>query len=213
MSAGSEQPSSAPAEFLFPKLNGGGSSPQLQPELLFDSRCDSQDSRRGAERGAYPSSLVFADAVWKLFRRIVGGGGRGMRWKRDGGGGTRGRAGGWCSIMGNENQGPPRGSELKWLSHAAGGCALPAENLGERKRRKRRRRHERYPSPCRRLPPFNHPPPTSPTFFCYLILSFPPVGMSFSLFNLFLLLSGASLAHFQDDLSVIWSTPIFDRSR
>lgn len=36
------------------------------------------------------------------------------------GGGTRGRAGGWCSIMGNENQGPPQGSELKWLSHAAG---------------------------------------------------------------------------------------------
>lgn len=138
MSVRSEQPSSAPAKFLFPKLNGG-SSPQLQPELLFDSRCDSQDSRHGAERGAYPSSLVFADAVWKLFRRIVGGGRGKERWEvEEGRGGeTRERAGGWCSIMGNENQGPPRGSELKWLSHAAGGCALPAENLGERKRRKR----------------------------------------------------------------------------
>jgi len=41
--------------------------------------------------------------------------------------------------MGNENQGPPRGSELKWLSHAAGGCALPAENLGKRRRGRRKR--------------------------------------------------------------------------
>lgn len=52
--------------------------------------------------------------------------------------------------MGNENQGPPRGSELKWLSHAAGGCALPAENLGERRTRRsrrRRKRYERHPHP------------------------------------------------------------------
>lgn len=39
-------------------------------------------------------------------------------------------------------------------------------------------------------------------FFVTLFsLSRTSVGLSFSLFNLFLLLSGASLAHFQDDLS------------
>jgi hypothetical protein len=87
--------------------------------------------------------------------------------------------------MGNENQGPPRGSELKWLSHAVGGCALPAENLGKRRRRRRkRRRHERRPS----LAAACHPLTTlylllrvfSRSFFFlsflfgYLILSFPP---------------------------------------
>lgn len=82
--------------------------------------------------------------------------------------------------MGNENQGPPRGSELKWLSHAAGGCALPAENLGER-----RRRYEKHPSPGRRLPPFNHPLPTSPAFFCYLILSFPAACLPLPFLSLF----------------------------
>lgn len=138
--AGSEQPSSAPAEFLFPKLNDGGSSLQPpQPELLFDSLCDSQDSRRGAEHGAHPSSLMLADAVWKLFRRI----GRGKRWKRDGAVAGVGRR-----VMfhhGEWKSGAPSGLGIKMaVTRSRGLCS----SCGKPRREKEEKEEdERHPSP------------------------------------------------------------------
>lgn len=98
--------------------------------------------------------------------------------------------------MGNENQGPPGGSELKWLSHATGGCALPAENLTER------RRHEKNPF----LPSDPILFPTSATFFpslpylsrflflyflfCFLRYAFPIALLIFVAFSVCCFLRG-----------------------
>lgn len=151
---------------LWPKLNERGSS--LSHPAGFYSIRDATAEIADTPCGSSPTSLRTRRRLWKLFYRPRGGGNgkrhedekrertdgdrdqdrgrereRGSIRKRgrNRGEGEKGRMeeDGWCSIMGNENQEPPGGSELKWLSHATGGCALPAENLNER------RRHEKNP--------------------------------------------------------------------